>query len=179
MFSQELVLLGLLMDGPKHGYQLKKLMEKIHGLFATMDTKSIYYPLKVMEKQGLITKEVDREGNRPERSVYSVTSRGKMRFFKLLNDNFLVIQRPFINVDLSLYFFPFVEKGLAKKRLKIRLKGLERVKKWLQERQKESIEEHLLFIIEHNLELVEAEIKFTGKLIDSLNKSEYTTGSSS
>jgi len=82
-------------------------------------------------------------------------------------------------VDLSLYFFPFVEKGLAKKRLKIRLKGLERVKKWLQERQKESIEEHLLFIIEHNLELVEAEIKFTGKLIDSLNKSEYTTGSSS
>ncbi len=170
MLSQELVLLGLLMEGPKHGYQLKKLIEKIHGLFATMDTKSIYYPLKVMEREGFITKERSREGNRPEKFIYHITARGRMRFFKLLNDNFLIIQRPFINVDLSLYFLPCVERGLAKKRLKIRLRGLERVKHWLEERKKEPLKPHLMLILEHNIDLVEAEIKFTQGLINTLDR---------
>lgn len=173
MFSQELVLLGLLMDSPKHGYQLKKLLEKIQGLFATVDTKSIYYPLKVMEKEGFVFKEITKEGKRPEKFIYSITPKGKSRFYRLLNENFLIIQRPFIGVDLSLYFFPYVDKELARRRLKIRLKGLMRVKRWLKERKSErNYEEHLLFILEHNLDLVEAEIKFTERLIHTLEKGD-------
>ena len=177
MLSQELVLLGLLMDGPKHGYQLKKLVQKIQGLFASIDTKSIYYPLKVLEREGFIEKEKLKEGNRPEKFVYSITPRGRLRFFRLLNDNFLVIQRPFINVDLSLYFLPYVEYPLAKKRLRMRLKGLERVRRWLQQRKGETEGEHLLFILEHNLDLVEAEIKFTHSLIGALDKGDLLKSS--
>jgi len=168
MLHQELVLLGLLMDGPKHGYQIKKSIERIKGVFASIDTNSIYYPLKMLELKGLVTKKIVKEGKRPEKYVYSITPKGKRRFYKLLNDNFLLIQRPFINVDLSFYFFPYVDKELAKRRLKIRLRGLKRVKKWLEERKSESnLPEHLILILEHNLELVEAEIKFTSRLLNT------------
>lgn len=50
MIEQELLLLGLLREGPKHGYEIKLKIKEILFLFAGIDIKSIYYPLKVLEK---------------------------------------------------------------------------------------------------------------------------------
>ena len=54
---QKLIILGLLQGGCKHGYEIKKFIKKELGLFTSVDTLSIYYPLKVMEREGLIKKE--------------------------------------------------------------------------------------------------------------------------
>ena len=80
MIEHELLLLGLLKESPKHGYDIKIKIKKIFSLFTGVDLKSIYYPLKILEKEGLIEKRINRLGKRPERFVYKLTSRGEARF---------------------------------------------------------------------------------------------------
>ncbi len=172
--TQELVLLGLLAEGPKHGYEIKRLITKVLGIFTSIETKSVYYPLRQLEKEGFVAKRVSRAGRRPEKYVYYITKRGSKRFQELLCKSFLTIQRPFLNIDLSLYFLPSIKPKIALQRLRNRLRGLGRVKVWL-ENMARSLKErnaphHLKTIIQHNLELAKTEIKFTSRLIKSLAK---------
>ncbi|MBU4346621.1 MAG: PadR family transcriptional regulator [Candidatus Omnitrophica bacterium] len=51
MIEQELLLLGLIKEKPKHGYEIKKELKEILFPFLGMDSKSIYYPLRVLENQ--------------------------------------------------------------------------------------------------------------------------------
>ena len=76
MIEHELLFLGLLKDGPKHGYEIKRQIEEDMFPFVGLKIKSIYYPLKKMEKLGLIKKDIGREGKFPEKYVYSLTTKG-------------------------------------------------------------------------------------------------------
>ncbi len=166
---QDLVLLGLLREGPKHGYEIKKSIIQVLSNFTNVDSRSIYYPLRGLEKKGLVTKRLGRRGKRPEKFIYKITEKGKKTFEKLLNDNFLSFQRPSFNIDLSLYFLPLVKSGIAQSRLRSRLRGMMRIMGWLEERKTSLKQEgepyHLLAIIEHQIELTKADIKFTQNLI--------------
>ena len=172
--NQKLVLLGLLEEGPKHGYEIKRLITKIIETFTSIKTKSIYYSLRQMEKERLVAKRVSRAGKRPEKYIYHITKKGSGRFQELLRRSFLILERPFLNIDLSLYFLPFIKPRMALARLRTRLRGLGRVKVWL-ENMGRSLKErnaphHLQTIIQHNLELAKAEIKFTSQLVETLAK---------
>lgn len=168
MKEQELFFLGLLQDGPKHGYQLKKLLREIASTFASIKTDSIYYPLKKMLNAGLVTQASGKEGRRPLRYTYKITSKGKEEFKKLLLKNLLTIERPYFSIDLSLYFLNFLPKELSRRCLKVRLKLLNRLKKSL-ERLKVNLAKktplNLYSILEHNQELLAAEIAFIHRLI--------------
>ncbi len=170
--TQDLILLGLLKTGPKHGYEIKKQISQVLGDFASIEAKSIYYPLRNLEKRGLVVKRIGRAGKRPEKYVYHLTKKGEKEFEQLLNRSFLIIQRPYFNVDISLYFLPLVRIEVARRRLISRLRGLERIKKWALNMEKNLKEKnariHLLAIIEHNLEVIKTELRFTKKLIKTL-----------
>jgi len=130
MIKQDLIILGLLQDGPKHGYEIKKNIAKVMGLYTPVITTSIYYPLKNLEERKLITKRIGKIGKRPEKYIYSLTKKGNQEFRKLVNQNFLVIQRPYLNLDLSLYFLPSVKPVIAKRRLENRLTNLKKIRIW-------------------------------------------------
>lgn len=165
--DQELVILGLLKDGPKHGYEIKNKLRQIMEIFAGWDTKSIYYPLRIMEKEGLVTKKVSRVGKRPQRYTYHISPKGENRFSGLLNKSFVTINRPRFNIDLSLYFLPYVSPKNIIHKLTIRLKMLKRIKFGLKNLKKSNKIKlyHQLAIINHNVELIETEIKFVSELI--------------
>ncbi len=167
---QELTILGLLKGSPKHGYEIKQLLKNVLGLFASVETTSIYYPLKNLKEHGYVEKEVSRKGSRPEKYIYKLTPKGEERLKKLLADNFLSLRRPFVNVDLSLYFLPYLDKNVFEKKINIRIRALEKTKRWLRKRldrfdSKEG--RHLKKILEHNLKLINAEIEFTQEILDS------------
>ena len=50
MIEHELLFLGLLKESPKHGYDIKLKIKEILSLFAGVELKSIYYPLRILEK---------------------------------------------------------------------------------------------------------------------------------
>jgi len=170
MIEHELLFLGLLTEGPKHGYEIKRQIEKELLPLTGLKIKSIYYPLKKMEKLGLINKDVGREGKWPEKFVYSITPKGEKIFDHLINESFLSIERPYFNLDLSLYFLPYVDKKIARRRLKARVIFLGRIQRDLEalRRSVKKTKPHLQIIFSHDLDLVAAEIKSINKLIDIL-----------
>lgn len=174
MIEHELLFLGLLKDGPKHGYEIKRQIEEDMFPFVGLKIKSFYYPLKKMEKLGLIKKDIGREGKFPEKYVYSLTPKGDKIFDHLITESFLSIERPYFNIDLSLYFLHYVEKDIALKQLRGRVIFLKRIKnELLKVKEKISLKkDHLHIILDHDLDLVDAEIKSISRLMSSLAKNK-------
>src|SRR3989338_1094771 len=114
MIEQELLLLGLLKEGPKHGYYIKLKIKEILSLFAGVDLKSIYYPLRILEKRGLVAKRISKPTRRPERIVYFLTPKGEIRFNELLTKSLLNFKRPQFSLDLSLYFLNYIKPETAR-----------------------------------------------------------------
>jgi DNA-binding PadR family transcriptional regulator len=171
MIEHELILLGLLKESPQHGYEIKRKIREILSLFAGIDFKSIYYPLRMLETKGFLSKRVAKHGHRPERFVYYLTPQGKVQFEKLLMKSFLDFTRPQFSLDLSLYFLDYMLPAVARRRLRARMQLLKRLSKNLTPlvstlRKKKS--RSLARIVEHNLQMVQAESRFLNYLIETL-----------
>lgn len=170
--EQELVILGLLRDHPQHGYEIRKQINEFLTYFAGLEFESIYYSLRSLEKKGLVRKKLASSRNRPDKYVYSLTEKGSERFLSLLDKSFLHIQRPFFGIDLSLFFLPHLEPSSVERKLKTRLKMLKRIESNLVKvyaEFKKKYPPHLLAILEHNLELINAEESFISKFVSSLS----------
>ena len=167
MSIQKLIILGILKEGPKHGYEIKKIIKKELGIFASLENKSIYYPLKMMEKAGVIKKDTTRERGRLERHVYSLTTRGNKEFIKLAMEALLSQKRPFIDIDIPLYFLPYLEKKKVFAHLRVKKRFLEKVRKWLTGnlRRKGEFSSHQKLLLKHHLNLLNTEEGFVDEVI--------------
>lgn len=171
MIEQELLFLGLLKESPKHGYEIKLRIKEIPSLFAGVDLKSIYYPLAILEKKGLVSKRIDKLSRRPQRYVYKLTPKGEKRFEELLTGSLLSFKRPQFSLDLSLYFLHHIKPDIAKRRLRGRMRILNNLSKSLQ-RTAVSLSGKksppLINILEHDRQMVEAESRFLKSFISSV-----------
>ncbi len=165
--TQKLTILGILKQRPRHGYEIKKIIKKELGIFASLENKSIYYPLKMMEKRGLIKKNTARESGRIERHIYSLTSRGSKEFLKLAMEALLSQKRPFIDIDTPLYFLPYLEKKKVFAHLRLKKRFLEKVKKWLDSnlKRKGEFSPHQKLLLKHHLNLLNTEERFVNEVI--------------
>ncbi len=166
--DNEILFLGLLAEGPKHGYDIKRQIEEDLEPNVGLKIKSIYYPLQQMEKAGLIEKEVGREGRFPEKMIYRITSKGKKKFDQLIEQSFLSVERPFFQIDLSYYFLSLVDKAAAKRRLKTRIAILKKIRKELSLLQQAAKAKTLGLILGHDLKLVDAEISSTQEVMQQI-----------
>jgi DNA-binding PadR family transcriptional regulator len=172
VIGNELLLLGLVRERPRHGYEIKTRIKEILSLFAGVELKSIYYPLRVLENKGLVLKRIDRQGRRPERFVYCLTKKGEARFNELLTKSLLDFKRPQFSLDLSLYFLNYIKPDIAKRRLRGRIFILNKIsreiRQMLKNQKAKRIPSSLNRILEHNLRMLEAEAEFLNVLTKSL-----------
>ncbi len=161
--EQELIILGLLKDKPRHGYEIKQQITKVISTFAVLEVESTYYSLSLLEKKGYVEKNVLSGGKRPEKLVYSLTLKGERRFRRLLTKSLIAAERPNFSFDIALYFLPYLPRDVALRRLKGRTRVLGKIEaalKGLGSRLADRSSYHLKSIVDHNLELLQAEKKF-------------------
>lgn len=85
MSKNEVAILGLLAEGPKHGYQIHQdIKRREMDWWAKIKLASIYTTLTRLEEQGLIKSEKEKVGNTPERTVYSLTPQGRNRLSEMV-----------------------------------------------------------------------------------------------
>ncbi len=101
---QDLILLGILMDGPQHGYEMRQHLQKRLGQIATITGGTLYYTLRKLERRKLVAMKRGREGNRPERMVYTITAAGREHFQELLRRSFFAQDLPYTTFDIGFYF---------------------------------------------------------------------------
>ncbi len=76
----EVVVLGLLAEGPAHGYELlERLRERAMGLWAGVGRASVYQTLRRLEREGAVAGREQEGDEGPERRVYRITSTGRAR----------------------------------------------------------------------------------------------------
>ena len=84
--SLEFALLGLLSQGPLHGYELRKRMSAIYGPFRALSFSVLYPQLRKMLEANLIEESFADSGglSRRSRIVYDLTAKGRERFSSLM-----------------------------------------------------------------------------------------------
>lgn len=84
----ELAILGLLIESPMHGYELRKRLTGLLGAFRAFSYGSLYPALRRMQADGLIAENAAPAGTpvRRARRVYQLTDKGRRRFGELVAD---------------------------------------------------------------------------------------------
>jgi PadR family transcriptional regulator, regulatory protein AphA len=85
VLSPEYALLGLLMDGPSHGYDLHQRLSAELGNVWHVSQSQAYSILKRLEERGDITARTDRKAKLPRRQVLHITPTGRRRFRQWLD----------------------------------------------------------------------------------------------
>lgn len=100
---KQLLLLGLLRDGPRHGYELHRIVRAHGALYADLRRANIYYLLDQMAARGLLSAkpEAGAQGNRGVRVKYQLTGDGRDRFRELLRAEMLTFNPPQTGVDVA------------------------------------------------------------------------------
>ncbi|CAJ1510867.1 PadR family transcriptional regulator [[Mycobacterium] holstebronense] len=84
----ELAILGLLLESPMHGYELRKRLTGLLGAFRAFSYGSLYPALRRMQLAGVIAEDATPTGTpvRRARRVYRLTDAGRQRFNELVSD---------------------------------------------------------------------------------------------
>jgi DNA-binding PadR family transcriptional regulator len=75
--SFKYALLGLLADGPRHGYELKTLYEEQLVPSTTLNIGQVYPALERLKRDGWVEYDVVAQQERPDKKVYVLTEEGR------------------------------------------------------------------------------------------------------
>jgi DNA-binding PadR family transcriptional regulator len=171
----ELAVLGVLHRTPMHGYELRKQITGVLGLFRALSYGSLYPCLHELLAAGLIAEERELNGaarpraGRRSQKVYRLTADGKERLQELLgeggpaaweDDGFGVHFAFFgqTNADVRLRIL----EG-RRSRLEERMEGIRAALT----RTRERVDSYTLELHRHGLESVEREVRWLNELIAS------------
>jgi DNA-binding PadR family transcriptional regulator len=177
----ELSVLGILSESPAHGYELRKRMISVTGLFKTISYGALYPTLKSLVERGFLAEQDSNPTNKyPKRNriVYVLTKTGKEHLTSLLTDSgpdawdddtFAVRMSLFAqtSVDTRIHILQGRRSRLETRLAELRAntaKGRERLDAYTLELQK------------HGLDALEREVRWLNELISheeagGLNKS--------
>jgi len=148
-----LTVLALLIEQPRHPYEMQRLMRERHKDFAVGKIRSFYDAVDRLARDGLVEPlETSREGKRPERTVYRITAEGREEFTSWLGEllSTPVAEYPLFMVAVSFLAYLPPQEAIATLRARVAalegaLAGLDTSLRALQEQL------HLprLFLLEH------------------------------
>lgn len=170
----ELAVLGLLHEGPMHGYELRKRLNLMLGWGRILSYGSLYPTLKKMLRAHLIEEETMALApvTRRPRIVYKVTEAGHREFERLMSevgptawedDNFDIRFAFFSSTDMEIRL-----RVLEGRRTRLQ-ERLERVQQQLSMTQQE-VDRYAAELQRHGVESVEREVRWLSDLI----KAEHT-----
>ncbi len=87
MSNLDLVILGLLRESPRHGYEIYSITSR-NGMDRWLKVKkpSVYKALNRLEDQGYIIGEYEKLENHPPRKIYKINASGDNYFMELLHN---------------------------------------------------------------------------------------------
>ncbi|MFC5731254.1 MULTISPECIES: PadR family transcriptional regulator [Nocardioides] len=167
----ELAVLGLLHEGPMHGYELRKRLNLMLGWGRLLSYGSLYPALKKMLRGNLIEEVAAPAGpvSRRQRIVYQVTDKGTEEFSRLMSevgpaawedDNFDIRFRFFSSTDMEIRL-----RVLEGRRSRLQ-ERLDRVQRELAMTQKE-VDRYAAELQRHGVESVEREVRWLSDLINA------------
>lgn len=177
--SVPLVILGLLSERPRHGYELRQEVERrLYATYINLSGGSLYYNLSQLERAGHVEKAwAEQKGRYPTRQVYQLTPAGRehlsteLRRLLFDTDN---REKLFDPINTALAFGHFIEPPELRAALATQLKWAQERVEWVAEQQEYWRTQSIPFpqskIIEHGLQHFKAEIVWLEKFVQDLDE---------
>ncbi len=165
------MLLGLINKRPLNAYEITKQLQimNVHRWYNIADS-TVYATLKTLEKRQYISGTVEKEGNMPDKKVYTLTPAGKNVLLETLRDSIVSFDYDTNIFSIAAFFIDALDDGesLLSQRLTLLDNYLNGISRQLQ-----SLDEGISVITVANIErtkcIIEAEIKGTKKLLDAIS----------
>ena len=103
--ATEYALMGVLMSGPKHGYEIPQLLETGLGPAWSVSTSQLYVLLKRLEKEGLVSSTLQTQDTRPAKRVFSLMPTAEKKFLNWLESPTQHVRDLRIEFLAKLFFF--------------------------------------------------------------------------
>jgi DNA-binding PadR family transcriptional regulator len=129
-FAPDCAVLGILMNCPKHGYEVEAYLSSKMGQFWHLSMSQVYALLKRIEKTGLAVSSEERQDNRPNKKVFSITKIGRKKFLEWVYSPVKHVRDLRVELIAKLFFikelkltggFSFIEKQVEVLEKKLRL----------------------------------------------------------
>ena len=165
----DFAILGILTDGPLHGYQLKRVLADSEHGFWTVSFGSLYPALRRLEKKKFVS--VSAEGG-ARRKVYQLTPEGKAYFQELLETPGAADEERAFTLKLSFFRFldPDSRLGVLERRrahLTTRLAESRKSMKDSANRTKRRMDDYTLALMNRSVSSTEADIAWLDELIEN------------
>jgi DNA-binding PadR family transcriptional regulator len=179
-----LSILELLDERPMHPYELASTMRERHqDEFIRLNFGSLYHTVEVLERNGwIVPTEREKEGRRPERTIYKLTSAGRDVLVRVVSDILAQPRREYPHFAAGLMFMHHLEAPQAAEHLRNRaaaLKALtEKLVRIMGELRADGVSRLSLIELEHKIAMLEAERKWVNNLEKEIvdGRLEWKTG---
>ena len=164
------LLLGIIYEKPLNAYEITKLLDymNIKWWFNVADS-TVYTTLKNLEKRTLIEGTIEKVGNMPDRTVYSLTAKGENELKETIKKSILQFSYDTNIFTIAAFFIDILEaeekKELLEKRLNILQSYLTGIKKQDNEVWKQDVSAFHVANLERMIDIVNAEILGTKRLL--------------
>ena len=161
-----LLLLGLLRQASMHGYQLMEFIERNLSTCTDIKKPTAYLALDRLAQQGWVEEHEVREGKRPPRKVYTITTQGEAEFLRLLALNLATYTPAKFPHDLGLAFadaLPPAEVARLLEQRRARLQG-----ELAAARSAPAHAGALQLLVEHSVVHLESELAWLDRVIGAL-----------
>ena len=178
--KNDLLVLGLLLDRPMHGYEINQYVEA-EGVttWFNISTPAIYYSLNKLRRQGLIF-EMRSQGGGAKKSVYHPTEKGREQFFTGMEETLSSEEPVRFEYDLGIFLLNKLphDRALAllEKRMDFLQRRRARVDETLERDRATGGQPLQIAILEHAAACARMEVQWLSGIIQHLRGEEMEGG---
>jgi DNA-binding PadR family transcriptional regulator len=173
MTNTELAILGLIVEKPRHGYEIEQVIEE-RGMrdWTEIGFSSIYYILKKLEKEGSVVSQLDEgTGKGPARKVYRVTDKGQDAWYQSTLETLSQPAPTHSTFLLGLAGMPGIPRGEVVSALEGYIERLEEQRDHVRTRWEDSGDSLPLFLdgmFDYSITLIQAEMDWVTRFVTKL-----------
>jgi DNA-binding PadR family transcriptional regulator len=176
MSKVDLVILGLLMEEARHGYDILQQMERRDMKnWVGVSTPAIYKGLARLESKRVLRARTESGTSHPDRTVYEITPEGREYFHRLMSEALAEPEHLFLNLMTGVGFAHLEDRKVLLESLKSRCEKLRFLREHLEGHKVEmtQIKKHPITadaIIQYYMDLIDLEIEWSEKFMAQVTR---------
>ena len=172
MTNAELAILGLISEGPHHGYEIEQVIKE-RGMreWTEIGFSSIYYLLKKLEKAHFVESEVvDTHGRGKARRVYQITDEGRKVLHETVLDVLSCPQKSFPSVLLGIANLSSISAEQAKIALEAYRDDVAERLAYIRAKaeEKKDAPKQTQYLFDYSLFMLDAEIRWIDNILQDM-----------
>jgi PadR family transcriptional regulator AphA len=144
--STEFVILGALMPGSRHGYEVMQFLSSALEPAWRVSTSQLYVLLKRLELEGMVQSTIESQESRPSKRVYRITNKGKKVFVDWLKTPVEHVRDFRTEFLTKLFFFYHLALPGIETLVDVQIRVLKQLKQTVHDREKKEKDVFMRFV---------------------------------